>query len=807
MEDDLTPEEEAELAALEAQAGVQDDLTPEEEAELRYYEAQQPTMSAARPSPLQDVTGFLQDKLGLQGREVMVTSETDPVTGRSRAVGHGERPGMARTAANAMELAGGAVGGTLGAIGGEVTGGPPGAFLGATAMGAVGAQGMREVATRFGLRPDNVASRSIGEVTNAAAVDFGVGLTLPLAAKGTAALAERSAGATARFADVKSAGLGAFLDKKRQTVRMLTDNPMDARRTGTETIYNAFKNVEAEVMNGVPLEPGVIPLREGGVGLPERVGQARIFPKMLENTQRAAQQKWGPIVGGLVNQSDGAITVRELGIGDWFTNEAGSSLTAESTRAINSVHSSVKKMIAQGALSPEDHAIYSRAIDTAEAAKESLAQAKMSPGSVSDAALIQAYDAIDAVQKYDSMLADAPLSAQSIQAIKESVGDMSRFDSAQLSNLAEAAKPGYYRDVYGLLKEGLNKAISNSSVEAFQTPGGVIPKQQAIELFKKANEQYSSLKTIEKLLISRAEAEKFEGPYFKSAPFGAAEGFPVESVKAPWYKRFPGVGAALSADVRAAMPMSNTPAVRAQYVGGAVNFPFLRGANYVQQMSANMAVRSRDLARGVGNLASSPVAPILTQALGPVYNEFVPRDASALSSPNDVSMAYARELAKVAPSDIVIQESIGLRQLLEDRSVSPADKEMVVRQLALQHPGMFAKSSKENYTSIWNGKFADPREASMHTNMALSSGDLTTEARVLEKTLAGKYEPFEAPDYQAGPIPQEAPMSPSIDMENIEGAFSMPSYQGPVSATSNPEDEDPVARMNRLAAGTDRQAY
>jgi hypothetical protein len=204
------------------------------------------------------------------------------------------------------------------------------------------------------------------------------------------------------------------------------------------------------------------------------------------------------------------------------------------------------------------------------------------------------------------------------------------------------------------------------------------------------------------------------------------------------------------------------------------------------------------------DMASAYITNNITQAISAyAVNTPIPRQSNADIAPELAASRVAAAMAEAGlPPEIAIQEGIRVTNGL--RSRSPIARKNALLEISKITPDALEETG-EGYSSVIDGKFNDPLEQSHYLKkVTFGSGDLAEEAKLVGQALSGSYYEEEKPTatpYQ--PMQYQAP----IDMENIEGAFSMPSYQGPVSATSNPEEEDPVARMNRLAVGSDRQAY
>lgn len=807
----LTPEEEAELAQREALEQEQA-LSPEEEAELQQRESGA-QLNAYNPSTLERVAGYIKDQF--TGKEGFVTTEIDPVTGQPTPVGHGQEKNPAYYAGNALQIGGGIAGSLGGAALGMAARNPRAAVLGSSVFGSAGNELGKEAAVRMGLYPENIATpRSSTELVK----DIGTGGAIDLATSGLIGggmkLGGAMAGRAAQALDINSSRLASFIDKDRQTLRMLTNNVQDFERNKGQDLLRAYRNVEEEIWEGVPVEARVLSASEGG--------KPRMFPALVAKADAAADTRWGPTVGVVVEQADGTITPESIGLKKWYEAQGSEKLPAEMNRALNSVYGSIKKMIAGESLPPDMAREYAYILDAADSAEDQIRKASVSGAysTVSERSQVQALELLSQKEAYENLINQQPLSARSVHNIRRNLGALSRFDKAQLSNLEESGKAGYYRDAYGVFKDALNSAIESSQAPAFQINGALIPRQQALEIFKEANQKYSDLQKVIPLLEKRSYQEAIEGPFFREGAFGSQERMP----QLPWYKRIPVVSQALSADAMAASDLSNVPTVRAQYSRGAVDFPLLRGWSQFSRMGANRAVNTRDVLRGGADVFNSPAGPLISQmarteaqtgavsgmlAHSPVAQAtgiFLPRDASAQESSGYLATKFGQSLMRQGvPMDVAIGESLSLKAQLEDKTVSAPQKNELLKMLSKQVPDAF-EGNPDMLTSVWDGKFNDPFEQSYHIQNGLKTGDLTREADIVGGALAGRYVPI-AKTESVLPIgiETEAP----LDLEYIDESFQMPEYTSPefsLSAGSSP-DEDLVAKLKKLSAGTDLEQY
>lgn len=223
-----------------------------------------------------------------------------------------------------------------------------------------------------------------------------------------------------------------------------------------------------------------------------------------------------------------------------------------------------------------------------------------------------------------------------------------------------------------------------------------------------------------------------------------------------------------------------------------------------RRASANMAI---SLAQGglPIQLANAYAGPRLIEAMvTSAAASPLPRDSDR---PFSVEMSGPRIVSSLIdaglPPDIAMQEGVRIAEDLN--SASSVKRDMALKELAMMVPA--ALGEHESGLNVVNGRFLLPEEQSFYIRDRLQkSKSLEDEANSVGAAISGRY-PTASQDNRLPETQKELPLSTPIDMENIEGAFSMPSYQTSAVQPSNPEEEDPVARMNRLAAGTDRQAY
>jgi hypothetical protein len=223
-----------------------------------------------------------------------------------------------------------------------------------------------------------------------------------------------------------------------------------------------------------------------------------------------------------------------------------------------------------------------------------------------------------------------------------------------------------------------------------------------------------------------------------------------------------------------------------------------------RRASANMAI---SLAQGglPIQLANAYAGPRLIEAMvTSAAASPLPRDSDR---PFSVEMSGPRIVGSLIdaglPPEMAMQEGVRIAEDL--KSASSVKRDRALKELAIMVPT--ALDEHESGLNVVNGRFLLPEEQSFYIQDRLSKNlSLADEASTVGAAISGRY-PTASQGSKLLETQKQSSQSSPIDMENIEGAFSMPSYQGPVSQPSNPEEEDLVARMDRLAAGTDRQAY
>jgi len=147
-----------------------------------------------------------------------------------------------------------------------------------------------------------------------------------------------------------------------------------------------------------------------------------------------------------------------------------------------------------------------------------------------------------------------------------------------------------------------------------------------------------------------------------------------------------------------------------------------------------------------------------------------------------------------------VQEASAVLMIVGDRNISYGQKKSIIADIIRRS----APPTKEGFSGVVDGAHSDPAEAREQIMSGLDGTiTLSEEAKMISGALSGKY--VESKPGQSAPVIMPPIMRPKtpINMSHIEGAF-----QASPEATNNAlVPESNISKMQRLSAGTDREAY